>query len=53
MPSTYTKYIDNLLESLYKTRKFLAEKEKNNIFNTLNYMHMIIKEILINNFLYV
>ena len=28
MPSTYTKYIDNLLESLYKTRKFLAEKVK-------------------------
>lgn len=28
MPLTYKKYIDNLLESLYKTRKFLAETVK-------------------------
>ena len=31
MPLTYKKYIDNLLESLYKTRKFLAETVKKKI----------------------
>ena len=28
MPENYKKYIDNLLESLYKTRKYLAQKIK-------------------------